>query len=343
MTTAMTTPPTPTTSPTTDRKFIADFAPNERFEGIFTICNAQLGTTRNGKPYLRCLLRDRTGELPARMWSIPEEVFAALPANGFVEAHGETQPYQGELQLILHRIARTEPTDEQLRDLLPTSERDPAEMFAELVALLNTIEHPAMKALCRIYLDDEMLMSQFRVAPAAMMLHHAYLGGLLEHTLNLCNVANATLPFYPRLSRNIVLMGLFLHDLGKTRELQYDQGFGYTDRGQLIGHLVDGAIMLHDKAQTLMREQGIRLPRHALTVLQHIIISHHTKPEFGAAKIPSTPEAVFVGMLDDLDAKTFISLNAARPERSNKSDLGGAFTEKNWALGTKLFRPEPLG
>jgi 3'-5' exoribonuclease len=332
-----------TTTMSTERTFIADYAPNERFEGVFTICNAQLGATRNGKPFLRCLLRDRTGELPARMWSIPEDVFRSLPANGFVEAHGETQPYQGELQLILHRIAPIEPTDEQLRDLLPTSERAPEEMFADLVAILDTIENPALKALCRVYLDDEMLMSQFRVAPAAMMLHHAYLGGLLEHTLNLCNVADAVLPFYPRLSRDIVLMGLFLHDLGKTRELSYDQGFGYTDRGELIGHLVDGAIMLHDKAQTLMREQGIRLPQHALTVLQHIIISHHARPEFGAAKIPATPEAIFVGMLDDLDAKTFICLAAARPARSKEFDMGGNFTEKNWALGAKLFRPDPLG
>lgn len=330
------------TTMTTERTFIADYAPNERFEGIFTICNAQLGTTRNGKPYLRCLLRDRTGELPARMWSIPDEVFRSLPANGFVEAHGETQPYQGELQLILHRIAPAEPTDEQLRDLLPTSERAPEDMFAELTTLLDTIEHPALKALVQLYLDDEMLMSQFRVAPAAMMLHHAYLGGLLEHTLNLCNVANAVLPFYPKINRDIVLVGLFLHDLGKTRELAYDQGFSYTDRGELIGHIVEGAIMLHDKAQTLMREQGIRLPQHALTVLQHIILSHHTKPEFGAAKIPATPEAIFVGMIDDLDAKTFIALSAARPDRTNPINMGGNFTEKNWALGAKLFRPDPL-
>jgi len=331
------------TTMASDRQFIIDFAPNERFEGVFTIYNAQLGTTRNGKPYLRCLLRDRTGELPARMWSIPDDVFRSLPTNGFVEAHGETQPYQGELQLILHRIAPIEPSPDQLRDLLPASERDPEEMFAELVELLcGSIEHPGLRALLQTYLDDEMLMSQFKVAPAAMMLHHAYLGGLLEHTLMLCNLAKSVLPYYPQLNSDIVLMGLFLHDLGKTRELQYDQGFGYTDRGELIGHIVEGAIMLHDKAQTLMREQGVRLPRHALTVLQHIILSHHTRPEYGAAKIPATPEAVFVGLLDDLDAKTFIALSAARPERANQHGMGGNFTEKNWALGTKLFRPDPL-
>jgi len=216
-------------------------------------------------------------------------------------------------------------------------------MFAELVSLLNTVQHPAMKALIEEYLTDDMLMDQFKQAPAAKMLHHAFLGGLLEHTLQLLNLANVICPFYPRINRDVVMMGLFLHDLGKTRELSWNGAFGYTDRGELVGHIVEGAIMLHDKAQAVMTKQGIRLPRHALTVLQHIVISHHSKPEFGAAKVPATPEAFLVALIDDLDAKTAIALDAARPEKGRGQDLGGNFTERNWALGTKLFRPDPLG
>lgn len=324
------------------RKFIAEFGPAERFSAVFAIANAQLGTTRNGKPYLRCLLRDRTGELPARMWTVPEGLFETLPTDGFVLCEGETQPYQGELQLIVHRIEAHSPSQEEMRDLLPATDRDPKEMLVELVGILDTLEHPAIRALIDQYTQDEMLMSQLMAAPAAKAMHHARLGGLLEHTLQLLKLADAMLPLYPKLNRDIVITGLFLHDLGKTRELSWEQGFGYTDRGELVGHLVEGAIMLHDKAQQAMRSSGVRLPRNLLTVLQHIVLSHHGKLEFGSPKLPMTPEAIFVSMLDDLDAKTAMALEAARPDREKSFDLGGNFTEKQWALGAKLFRPDPL-
>ncbi|MCA9311993.1 MAG: HD domain-containing protein [Phycisphaerales bacterium] len=327
---------------TTSRKYIRDFEPSQRFEGTFCIANAQLGRTRADKPYLRCLLSDATGELPARMWNADESLLQRISVNGFVRAEGETQPFQGELQLIIHSISSIEPTPAELRDLLPTSSREPAEMFTELLALLETLEHPAMKALVREYLEDEMLMDLFRTAPAAKMMHHAYLGGLLEHTLALLNLADRVCPLYPRINRDVVMVGLFLHDLGKTRELSFSGAFDYTERGLLVGHIVEGAIMLHDKAQAAMRSSGVRFPRHAITVLQHIILSHHTEPEYGAAKIPATPEALLVAMLDNLDAKTTMALAAARPERTAAYDLGGHFTEKQWALGTRLFRPDPL-
>jgi len=325
-----------------DRRALRELGPSERFEGPFAISNAQLGTTRAGKPYLRCLLSDRSGVLPARMWNCSEELFRRIPADGFVFAEGETQPFQGELQLIVHTIEAIEPSPDQLRDLLPTTSRDVAAMFAEVATIMGSLQHPAMRALVETYLADEMLMDLFRRAPAAKSMHHAYLGGLLEHTLNLLDAANALLPLYPGLNRDIVLMGLFLHDIGKTRELVFDRGFTYSDRGELIGHIVEGAIMLHDKAQQMMATTGVRLPTHALNVLEHIVLSHHGVPEYGAARIPATPEAVFVSQLDNLDAKTAITLDAARRDEVEGADLRGNFTERHWALGTKVFRPDPL-
>ncbi len=332
------------------RQFIAEMKPNERFSGLFCIVNAQLAATRNGDPYLACLLSDKSGRVPARKWQMPPEEFKRLPTDGFVYAEGRTQPFKGELQLIVDIIDPAEPTSAELQDLLPTTKFDIGQMFAEVTQRLGTLSHPAMKALAEAYLSDEMLMDQFRTAPAAQMMHHAYLGGLLEHTLNLMRLSDVVCPLYPKISRDLVLMGLFLHDLGKTRELSYDAGFGYTDRGQLIGHIVDGAIMLHDKSQQVMREKAMRFPANAITILQHIILSHHGVPEFGAAKIPATPEALLVSMLDNLDAKMAIALDAARPDRAagggggGESDLGGNFTEKQWALGSvRLFRGDPLG
>jgi 3'-5' exoribonuclease len=325
------------------RIYIRDLRPSERFQGVFALMNAQRGMTKTGKPYLKALLRDKTGELPARMWSAPEQLFARLGTEGFVWVEGETQPYQGELQLIVHTIDPLEPTPEQLRELLPCTEKNIDEMFNEVRSILGSLKHPAALALAQAYLDDEMLMDHFRAAPAARALHHAYLGGLLEHTLQLLKVADAILPLYPRMSRDIVLLGLFLHDLGKTRELRWETGFHYTDRGELVGHIVEGAIMLHDKAQQAMTQSGVRMPGAFITVLQHIILSHHGVPEYGAARIPATPEAIFVSMLDNLDAKTTMALASARPEIERDFDMGGNFTEKHWGLGTKLFRPDPLG
>lgn len=330
-----------TTPPAAARRFIREMKGVERVAGPFSISNAQLGKTRADKPYLRCLLGDKTGEMPGRKWTIDEAEFRRLPTDGFVWVEGETQPYQGELQCIIHTIDPVDPSPEQMRDLIPCSKRDPEAMFAELKAVLATLAHPAMKALATVYLDDAHLMDAFKRCPAAKSMHHAFLGGLLEHTLNLLNLADKVCPFYPKINRDIVVMGLFLHDLGKTRELSYDKAFSYTDRGELIGHIVEGAIMLHDKAQQVMKESGQRLPAGAVMVLQHIIISHHGELEFGAAKLPSTPEAIVVSMLDNLDAKTTMALAAARPDRTGGA-LGGNFTEKQWALATKLYRPDPL-
>ena len=325
-----------------ERTFIADMQPNARFQGAFSIANAQLGRTRNDKPYLRCLLGDKTATAPGRMWGADESVIGRLPTDGFVYVEGETQPYQGELQLIIHKIDAIEPSTDQLRDLLPSAERDPAEMFAEVSALLDTLEHPAAKAIAAEYLSDEMLMDQFRTAPAAKMMHHAYIGGLCEHTLSVMKIADAVCPSYPKVNRDIVLLGLFLHDLGKTTELSYYGAFAYTDRGELVGHIVEGAIMLHDKARSVMVNQGMRLPANLITALQHIILRHHSEPEYGAAKVPSSPEALLVAMIDNLDAKMEIAVTSARSERQQGLDLGGSFTEKVWALGTKLFKPDPL-
>ncbi len=324
------------------RRYINQWDAAEFVSGLFCISNTQLGKTKNDKPFLKCLIRDKTGEVPGRMWSIEPEHFRRLPTEGFVYLEGQTQPYQGELQLIISAIDPAEPTPDQIGDLLPVAPRPVDEMFAELTALLDTLQHPGMKALAKVYLDDAPLMADFKRCPAAKSMHHSYIGGLLEHTLQLLKLADRICPLYPKINRDIVVMGLFLHDLGKTRELVYDRSFSYTDRGELVGHIVEGAIMLHDRAQQVMRLTGQRLPKYAVTVLQHIILSHHTLPEYGAAKIPSTPEAILVAILDNLDAKVFIAMAAARPERDNPINLGGNFTEKQWSLDTKLFRPDPL-
>jgi 3'-5' exoribonuclease len=315
--------------------------PNHYVEGTYSLVNPQMGTTRNGKPFLKCLLRDATGEVPCRHWSFDEAGFREIETASFVYISGHTQLYNGQTQLILEIVRPTEVDEADMVMLLPSTTKDIDTMFNDLQALLGSLDHPAMKGLADAYLSDEELMHSFRQAPAAVNLHHAWIGGLLEHTLQTMKLADAMLPLYPQLNRDLVLMGLFLHDLGKTTELTWAQGFNYTTDGNLIGHVVRGAIWLQVKAAIAGKQSGHKIPPDALRVLQHIIISHHGEPEYGAAKIPSTPEAIFVSLLDNLDAKTQMALSAARPE-DETAMRQSEFTDKLWALNTRLFTPDPL-
>jgi len=321
---------------------VAEMPTNAYVSGIYNLVNPQIGVTRNGEHYLKCLLRDASGEVPARRWRFRESDMAGINATGFVWISGRTERYNNSTQVVLEEIRSTAVEDADLRRLLPSSSRDLDGMFERVATLLRSMTHPAMLRLAETYLANEPLMSLFRRAPAATMLHHAWIGGLLEHTLQLMEIAERTLPLYPRLNRDIVLMGLFLHDLGKTLELSWDRGFNYTTDGNLVGHVVRGAIILESMAARASRDGGPPLPHDALRVLQHIILSHHGQLEHGAARVPSTPEAIFVAMLDNLDARTQMSLDSARPEAGKGPDDDAQFTDRIWALDTRLFRPDPL-
>jgi 3'-5' exoribonuclease len=325
---------------TTQHINLRDMMPNQYIDGTYSIVNPQLGVTRAGKPYLKCLVRDASGEAAARQWSFEEAMLGEIATTGFVWIAGHTQLYNDQVQIILEQIRAVEVSPAEIITLLPSTNKNIDEMFHDLKRLLNSIQHPAMRALAEVYLADEDLMAKFRAAPAAMNLHHAWIGGLLEHTLQLLKLADVMLPLYPRLNRDMVLMGLFLHDVGKTGELTWEKGFDYTPDGNLVGHVVRGAILLQFKAAIAGKQSGQKLSPEALRALQHIIISHHARPEYGAAKLPSTPEAIFVALLDNLDAKTSMGLEAARPEIP--SAYAGEFTDKVWALETRLYCPDPL-
>ncbi len=309
--------------------------------GVYSLVNPQIGTTRNGEPFLKCLLRDATGEAIGRLWRFDPATMPDITSTVFVRIEGSQETYQDKLQIKIGEIWSHEPSSEELTELLPSTRKNIDEMFAEVTALILTLEHPAAKALGAAYLDDSKLMEDFRVAPAAMQIHHAWIGGLLEHTLQLMKLADGMLPNYPRLNRDIILISLFIHDMGKVEELRWDRGFEYTREGNLIGHIARGAMWLEDKAKVAEDNLGEPLPDGFITVLQHIVLSHHGQLEHGAAKLPSTPEAIFVSQLDNLDAHTQTALDNARPFVTTA--IGEeAFTERLWSLNTKLYRRDPL-
>jgi 3'-5' exoribonuclease len=309
--------------------------------GVYSLVNPQIGTTRNGEPFLKCLLRDATGEAIGRLWRFDPATMPDITSTGFVRIEGSQEMYQDKLQIKIGEIWSHEPSSDELTDLLPSTRKNIDEMFAEVTNLISTLEHPAAKALGAAYLDDTSMMEDFRIAPAAMQIHHAWIGGLLEHTSQLMKLADAMLPNYPRLNRDIILISLFIHDMGKVEELRWDRGFEYTREGNLIGHIARGAIWLEEKSKVAEEALGNPMPDGFLTVMQHIVLSHHGLLEHGAAKLPSTPEAIFVSQLDNLDAHTQTALDCARPWVQTAVGKE-AFTERLWSLNTKLFRRDPL-
>jgi 3'-5' exoribonuclease len=212
-------------------------------------------------------------------------------------------------------------------------------MWARVCEILQSIKHPDLKALLQEFLSDEALMDGFRRAPAAAAIHHAYIGGLIEHTLKVLEVALRTIPLYPKLSLDLVLAGVFLHDIGKARELAYQTDIGYTDGGQLVGHIALAVTWIEQKADAIAARTGRPFPEELKWVLQHIVLSHHGQYVFGSPKLPAVPEAVAVHHLDNLDAKVCMYL----AEIEHDPDTSSHWTNYNRALETKIYKHNTVG
>jgi 3'-5' exoribonuclease len=322
------------------RLFLRDCQPGDLIEDVYVITNKQLAAGRDGKHYIKAFVADRSATVTARMWNATRDTFAAIPASGFLRIRGRIENYQNNLQVILEQLWPAKEGTFEVCDLIPQTSKNIEQMFARLTEILGSIQNRHLAALVQAYLDDEKLMDNFRRAPAAQSFHHAFLGGLLEHTLNAMEVADAVCPFYPGLNRDLVVGGIFLHDIAKTWELTYECSFGYTDGGQLVGHIVKAAMWVEEKRRvaesTLLG--GERMPQPLIDVIQHIILSHHGEAEFGSPKTPATPEALVVHALENLDAKLMMALSACRGEN-------GAATEGNWteylkAFSGRMYRPD---
>jgi 3'-5' exoribonuclease len=260
-----------------------------------------------------------------------------MPDNGFLKVRGRIENYQGNLQVIIETVGPAIDGAYDVADLLPHTDKDIPSMMRKLAELAGSVQNRHLAAILQAYLDDEKLMRDFSRAPAAMSFHHAYIGGLLEHTLNAMEVADAVVGFYPGLNRDLVLAGVFLHDIAKTWELCYETAFGYTDGGQLVGHIVKSAMWVEEKARSAEQTLNERIPRSLVDVLQHIILAHHGEYEYGSPRTPATPEAIAVHMIENMDAKLMMSLTATRGDGSASE---GNWTEYVKAFGGKLFRPD---
>lgn len=316
------------------RRYIRQFADGDSLDDVFLLGDKQLRTNRQGNPYLQVEIRDRSGQMTARLWNAGENLARQFDTGDFIHARGKVQLYQGGLQVILSQISPVEGQKFDMADFLPHTEQDLAKLQERLKALLGKIAQPHLKALAEVFLMDADLMTRLSAAPAGVRNHHAYVGGLLEHVVKLLEIGDHVFPLYPGLDKDLAQMGIFLHDLGKIRELAFDKTFAYSDEGQLIGHLVIGVELLNEKLAEVERLMGEPLPRELILRLKHMIVAHHGSYEFGSPKLPMTPEAIALAALDNFDAKVHSFLRDIREDKNSTS----AWTPFNQALQRKLYK-----
>ncbi len=322
------------------RRFVTEIRPGERVEDeVFLIQSKDLRTTTNGGLYIHAILVDKTGQMVARQWQATEPMFEQMPEGGYMRFKGRAENYKGNLQFIIDAMRPAEPGTYEIADFLPVTRKNIDEMWNRLSTILKGVKQPELAAILQEFLADKELMVKFRRAPAATAMHHAFIGGLLEHTLNVLEVALRVIPFYPSLSLDLILAGVFLHDIGKAEELVFETNIGYSDDGQLVGHIARAVVWIEQKADAVAGKTGKPFPPAVRTLLQHIILSHHGKYEFGSPKLPAIPEAAAIHYLDNLDAKVQMFLHEAETD----PDPTSRWTNYNRALETKVYKVDVFG
>jgi 3'-5' exoribonuclease len=295
---------------------IRDLADGESVQDVYLLVEKEMRQAAQG-PYLFLVLADKSGRIQGRLWEATRKLFDAIPAEGLVQVTAQVRTYRSQLQLNVTRIAPV-PGTPDLSDFLPQTRHDIDALWKTLRDTFATVRDPGIRRLADAILDDPAMAKGIRLAPAAVTHHHAWVGGLLEHVVGLLRLAEAVLPLYPGLDRDVLLAGILLHDLGKIEELAVGGGFKYTDPGKLVGHIGLGLAILERKAAEIGG-----LPPAVLDPLRHLIASHHGQHEWGALSLPATREAIALHYLDNLDAK----LSAAEALLAEAADLPGNWTE----------------
>lgn len=279
---------------------IKDIGDNQAVAGRFLVREVSRGETKNGKPFLSLTVMDATGEIGGRVWEDADLYLESCPTGATIELKGQAQSYRGVLQLRVDHLERVEVPADEMALMIPATSGDIKAMAAELLQLAKSITDDHLRELVLAFFNDREVLKLFKKAPAAKHMHHACLGGLLEHTLGVTRLAEAVAGLYPAVDRSLLLAGALLHDIGKLIEFNYDVfPFDYSDRGRLVGHMVLGIEMIQEKTA------GPRnFPEETATRLKHLILSHHGRHEFGSPTLPMMLEAFILNFIDDLDAKT---------------------------------------
>jgi 3'-5' exoribonuclease len=309
---------------------VRDLTADQTITAFFLVHEKEVRNTSSGKPYLRMELGDSSGTVEARMWDQFEAAAKDVHRDDFVKVNARVEIYRNKPQLSLLQFRVAKPEEINLADFLPHTAFDVEVLFKDVLGHAEGMKNPWLKKLVLQVLSDPQIVARYKRAPAAKVMHHAYLGGLLEHVASLCGLAKQIAAHYPELDADLLLTAALLHDVGKLDELCYERAVSYTTEGQLLGHIV---MELETVSRAMEEVEGF--PANLKTVVQHILISHHGQYEFGSPKLPMIREALVFHYLDDLDSK----LAAVR------AALGGDSGEPEWsafsgALGRKFLRLE---
>lgn len=315
---------------------VQELADGQTLDQPFRLADKQIRVNRQGGKYLLLKLADRTGNIIAMQWNAEDKHYERIDRGGYVRAMGRTQVHQGTLQIILTGI-----------DPLPESEVDPADFdrfdsnaaeqsLSRLQELLGGLRNVHLRALGETFLASESFVQNLQFATAAVSNHHAYPGGLLRHTVDLMEMCQLLGPRYERIDTDLLTFGAFLHDLGKMHEINASGELSYTDRGQLVGHIVIGVQMLGDMIADLEHESDEDFPAELRTHLEHLIVSHHGQLDFGSPRLPATLEAILLHHIDNLDAKVTSFTSLIESDLANNEN----WTAYHPSIGRKLWKKQ---
>jgi 3'-5' exoribonuclease len=316
------------------RRYVEQLRDGDDLDEVFLAADKQLRVNRKGNQYVQLMLRDRTGGISARLWNAGDAFFRSFENGDFVHAEGKVQLFEGSLQVILSHLERVEAEKVEVADFLPHTEQDVPKLQERLRNYLLRLGNPHLRALAECFLMDDDFVRSFSTCPAGVKLHHAYVGGLLEHTVTMMDIADRMIPFYPGVDRDLLIMGVFLHDAGKVRELTYGRAFGYSDEGQLVGHIAIGIEMLTAEAAKVPELTGEPFPRELLVRLKHMVLSHHGTLEYGSPRVPMTPEAMLLHSIDMMDTRMHMVLRDIKEDRLNTN----AWTPYNPTLQRRFYK-----
>jgi 3'-5' exoribonuclease len=308
--------------------FVTDLNTEQNVTTFFLVHEKEIRSTREGKSYLRLELGDRSGTIEARMWDQFELAAKDISRDDFVKVNARVEIYRSRPQLSLQQLRLAKPEEVDLADFLAHTKEDVGKLYTQLLEYAGSIANPWLKKLTTAIISDPAIAAKYKRAPAAKVMHHAYLGGLLEHVISLCGLAKHIAAHYPELDVDLLLTAAILHDVGKLEELCFERAVGYTVEGQLLGHIV---MELETVSRAMDAIEGF--PANLKTVVQHLLISHHGQYEFGSPKLPMIREALAFHYMDDLDSKlaavrAALAVDTGEPEWSAYSG----------ALGRKFLR-----
>ncbi|GAB4438287.1 MAG: HD domain-containing protein [bacterium] len=316
------------------KKFISELKEGDQLQDVFFVSEKVLATGKTGKPYLSLKLSDKTGTIDGRVWDKVEMLNTLFDREDFVHVKGSVQLYQGVAQLVIGDIKKVNDLALlNMDDFIPESGKDLNQLWSEFLRIGKSIKEPFLSSLfTKVFIEDRDVAEKLKVYPAAKSLHHAYKGGLLEHTLNIAKLAELVCNFYgDMLNRDILIFSALFHDIGKIRELSFSFATNYTDEGRLLGHIILADELLVKKAAEIPN-----FPPQLLNILRHILISHHGEYEFGSPKKPKTLEALVIHFLDNLDAKLNGFILAV-----DKDAQPGDWTSVVKAFDRQLYKAKP--